>query len=136
MLKENVTAVIVSYYRPKRLKRCIESLHELENILVYDNNTTGQDLDDIKQLSYPNTNFIFNTENFGLTKAWNTGIIESKTDWVLLTCDDMIFDSDWLPYAKHILSCQYIEPETDEFYERSMVELNKLPDEDVRRLVF
>ncbi len=42
----------------------------------------------------------------------------------------------WLPYAKHILSCQYIEPETDEFYERSMVELDKLTDEEVRRLVF
>lgn len=103
MFRNNITAVIVSYYRPKRLKRCIESLHQLDSILVYDNNTTGQDLHDIKQLSYSNTKFIFNTENVGLTKAWNTGIIESKTDWVLLTCDDMIFDSDWVEVATSII---------------------------------
>lgn len=103
MLQKQITAVIVSYYRSKRLQRCIESLHELENILVYDNNTTGQDLDNIKKLSYPNTKFIFNAENVGLTKAWNTGIIQSETDWVLLTCDDMIFDSDWLDIANSII---------------------------------
>ena len=50
--------------------------------------------------------------------------------------DDDFGVGAWLPYAKHILSCQYIESETEEFYERSMVELNKLSDEDVRRLVF
>ena len=50
--------------------------------------------------------------------------------------DDDFGVGAWLPYAKHILSCQYIEPETDEFYERSLEELNKLPDEEVRRMVF
>jgi hypothetical protein len=44
--------------------------------------------------------------------------------------------SAWLPYAKHVLSMQYVEPETDEFYERSMVELNKLSEEEVRKMVF
>jgi hypothetical protein len=50
--------------------------------------------------------------------------------------DDEFGLSAWLSYAKHILSLQHIEPETDEFYERSMLELNKLPDDDVRRMVF
>jgi hypothetical protein len=44
--------------------------------------------------------------------------------------------SAWLPYAKHILSLQYVEPKTDEFYERSIVELDKLPDNEVRKMVF
>jgi hypothetical protein len=42
----------------------------------------------------------------------------------------------WIDYGRHILSCQHIEPSTDEFYERSMVELHKRSDEEVRQLVF
>ena len=42
----------------------------------------------------------------------------------------------WLPYGKHILCSQYTEPETDEFYERSMIDLNKLSDDEARELIF
>ena len=45
--------------------------------------------------------------------------------------DDEFGVSAWLPYAIHVLSCQYIEPETREFYERSIVELSALPDDAV-----
>lgn len=42
----------------------------------------------------------------------------------------------WLPYGKHILSLQYVEPDTDEFYERSLEEFDKMSDEEARRMVF
>jgi len=42
----------------------------------------------------------------------------------------------WLPYARHVLSLMHVKPESDEFYERSLEELNELPDEDVRRMAF
>jgi len=101
----NITIVIVSYYRGHRLNRCLDTLKNVPNIIVWDNNTTGEELLKVKQAeqNHPNVKFIYSDENFGLTKAWNQGIIQSKTDWVLLTCDDMLFDQDWFEVLNNIL---------------------------------
>lgn len=106
MNKSDITIVIVSYYRANRLKKCLDTLKDMPNIIVWDNNTTGKELETIKSFAsdYGNTTFFFNDENVGLTTAWNRGIIESKTDWVLLTCDDMLFDEDWFQVLSDILS--------------------------------
>jgi len=106
MKEQDITIGIVSYYRGKALKRCIESLSPLFNIIVFDNNTTGEDLEDIKEIdkNFSNVRVIYNPENEGLTKAWNRVTVESKTDWVILTCDDMIFDEDWFQVLNNILS--------------------------------
>ena len=102
--KSNITIVIVSYYRGKRLKRCLETIDKDFNIIVWDNNTQGKELTYVQEAeqAFPNATFIYSKENVGLTKAWNQGIIHSKTDWVLLTCDDMLFDSDWFEVLKDI----------------------------------
>ncbi len=105
MNKSEITVVIVSYYRAKRLKRCLDTLKDIPNIIVWDNNTTGEELQEIQgyESEYNNVRFIFSPTNVGLTTAWNRGIIESKTDWVLMTCDDMLFDDDWFDVLTDIL---------------------------------
>lgn len=107
MNKQDITIVVVSYYRADRLKRCLDTLKDMPNIIVWDNNTTGLELDKIKELQsnpqYSNVDFIFSADNVGLPRAWNQGIIRSKTDWVLMTCDDMLFDDDWFDILNDIL---------------------------------
>lgn len=101
----NITIVIVSYYRGSRLNKCLDTLKNIPNILVWDNNTTGEELEKVKlaEQNHPHVKFIYSEENVGLTKAWNQGIIQSETDWVLLTCDDMLFDEDWFEVLNDIL---------------------------------
>lgn len=108
MTKSDITVVVVSYYRSSRLKRCLDTLKDVPSVIVWDNNTTGGELHAIRRLEsggeYPNVNFIFSPDNVGLPKAWNQGIIRSKTDWVLVTCDDMLFDDDWFEVLNAILA--------------------------------
>lgn len=101
----NITIIIVSYYRGSRLNKCLDTLKNVPNIIVWDNNTTGEELKKVKlaEQNHPHVKFIYSEENVGLTKAWNQGIIHSKTDWVLLTCDDMLFDEDWFEILNNIL---------------------------------
>ena len=101
----NITAIIVSYFRPERLLQCVDSLHLLDNIHVYDNCTKGKDLIKIKMGASvrPKVKFIYNSENLGCSIVFNKGIIDSETDWVLLTADDMIFDFDWMDIANDII---------------------------------
>jgi len=64
------------------------------------------DLEDkIKQIDkdYDNVKITYSDENLGCSKAFNNLIIESNTDWVLITQDDMLFDSDWLDVLNNIL---------------------------------
>ena len=105
MNKENITIIVVSYYRGERLKKCLDSIGNMFNIIVWDNNSQGHELDKVMEVEihHPNAYFIYSKKNVGLTKAWNQGIIKSKTDWVLLTCDDMLFDEDWFEVFNDIL---------------------------------
>ena len=105
MKKTEITALIVSYYRGDRLRKCIETLRDLPNIIVWDNNTQGEELEKIKQIDkdFDNVEVIYSTENLGCTGAWNQGLIRSKTDWVLLCSDDMKFDDDWFEVLNDIL---------------------------------
>ena len=48
----NITVVIVSYYRGNRLNRCLDTLKNVPNIIVWDNNTTGDELEKVKSLKY------------------------------------------------------------------------------------
>jgi glycosyltransferase involved in cell wall biosynthesis len=108
MTKADITIVIVSYYRSSRLKRCLDTIKDVPNVIVWDNNTTGAELEAIQALQsaneYSSVEFVFSSENVGLPKAWNQGIIRSKTDWVLVTCDDMLFDDDWFDVFNTILT--------------------------------
>jgi hypothetical protein len=44
--------------------------------------------------------------------------------------------SAWLPYAKHCIACVESEPQTEDSYQYTLEELNQLPDEEIRRMVF
>ena len=103
---DDITPIVISYYRPKRLEACLNTLKNCKNIFVWDNNTTGDDLEEIKKIdkSMLNVTFNYSTENVGCPEAYNKSIIESKTDWVLLTVDDMIFDDDWFEILNDILN--------------------------------
>lgn len=105
MNKNNITIVVVSYYRSSRLRKCLETLKGFHNVIVWDNNTTGNELEKIKsiQKDYPEYDFEYSLDNIGLTAAWNKGTIKSSTDWVVLTCDDMLFDDDWFEVLNNIL---------------------------------
>ena len=113
--KNNITAIIVSYYRGDRLRVCLESLKDLKNIIVWDNNTKGEELEKIKKVEkdFQHVEFIYSQENYGLTKPYNEGIVNSNTDWVLLTCDDMIFDNDWFEVFSQILA---EKPQLEQIY--------------------
>ena len=105
MKKTEITALIVSYYRGDRLRRCVETLKDLPNIIIWDNNTQGEELEKIKKIDadFENVEVIYSSENLGCTGAWNQGLIRSKTDWVLLCSDDMKFDEDWFEVFSNIL---------------------------------
>ena len=103
--KEDITPTIISYYRSKRLEKCLNSLKEFKRIYVWDNNTEGEDLDKMKELdnSLSNVEFHFNKENVGWGKAANQCILNSNTDWVLISANDMIYESDWFEVLNKIL---------------------------------
>jgi glycosyltransferase involved in cell wall biosynthesis len=105
MKKSDLTVLIVSYYRGNRLRRCIETIKDVPNIMVWDNNTTGEELDIIKQVEkdYPNVKFIYSPENVGFPKACNQGFILSNTDWVMFCADDMMFEEDWFDILNSII---------------------------------
>lgn len=104
--KSEITAFIISYYRGNRLRKCLETLKDLDNIIVWDNNTIGKELENIKQIEkdFPNVKFIYSEENIGWSKACNQGFILSETDWVMFCADDMLFDEDWFDLLKDILN--------------------------------
>lgn len=101
----NITVFIISYYRSSRLLRCLESLQADLNIIVWDNNTRGEELEKIKLIEkqFPKVKFIYSAENVGWSKACNQGFILSNTDWVMFCADDMIFDNDWFDILNKIL---------------------------------
>lgn len=105
MNASEITIVIISYYRGNRLRQCLDTLKGMPNIIVWDNNTTGNELEIIKNLEieYPNVEFIFSEENVGFPKACNQGFLLSNTDWVLFCADDMLFDEDWFEILNKIL---------------------------------
>lgn len=105
MTKNDITIGIVSYHRGDRLRRCVETLAGY-NIIVWDNNTTGPELEKIKKVDqdYDNVKIIYSKENFGCPKAFNELILRSPSDWVILTVDDMLFDSNWFEVLNDIIN--------------------------------
>lgn len=50
--------------------------------------------------------------------------------------DDDFGTGAWLPYAKMVFSSQFVNQETNEFFEKILRQLNKMPNERARRIVF
>ena len=115
MKPSDLTILIISYYRGNRLRKCIETLQLIPNIIVWDNNTTGEELEKIKQIEddFSNVKVIYSKENIGYAGAINQGIILSETDWVLFCADDMLFDTDWFDVLNDILK---LKPQLEQIH--------------------
>ncbi|MBF93380.1 MAG: hypothetical protein CMB78_06360, partial [Euryarchaeota archaeon] len=102
---KDITPIIVHYYRGNIVRNCIESLKDCPHIILWDNNSSEKHiklLNDIDK-DFNNVEIIYNKDNVGWGRACNQSIIQSKTDWVLLSGDDMIYEPYWLDVLNDIL---------------------------------
>ena len=94
----DVSVVIPCYNQGEYIQEAIESVFKhtytnFEIIVIDDGSTDGKTIDILDRLSYPKTTLI-RTENRGLPSARNTGISESRGEYILpLDSDDRIAGS-------------------------------------------
>ncbi|MCL5676041.1 MAG: glycosyltransferase family 2 protein [Patescibacteria group bacterium] len=100
----NIAIVIVNYNGHTDTVECLKSLRVLPNlqncqIIVVDNNPTGDSLAKIKEFASKDQNmplsFIANKNNLGFTGGNNAGIkkaLDNKADFILLLNNDTLVD--------------------------------------------
>lgn len=93
-----VSIVIPLFNQVEYTRQCVESLryHKMENAetLLIDNGSTdgtGEYL-----ASCTGLNIIRNQENLGCAGAWNQGVSETRSEWVVILNNDVIVSSGWL----------------------------------------
>jgi GT2 family glycosyltransferase len=84
--KPRVSVIIVSRDRNELLRRSLEALGTVHQVIVVDNGSSDGSaaLDD----DFPSVRFIRLPKNFGLTKALNVGIRRAEGEYLLLLHDD------------------------------------------------
>jgi GT2 family glycosyltransferase len=89
---DDITVGMVHFNRPKLLLRTLPSYSKFGEVIVWDNGSVVQNKYPLQALArkFSNFNPIFHNENIGFASALNRIIINSKTDWILLTADDML----------------------------------------------
>jgi hypothetical protein len=105
---------MVHFNRPRLLQQSLPPFLEFDNVFVWDNNSKIQNQIILKAFEAKNKNLrvIWNKKNVGWPKAINRMVIDSKTDWVLITAEDMIV-KDLLPTANKLLDWK---PELEQIY--------------------
>jgi len=108
---EDITLAFVTLERPPFLAESLKSVEGFPNIIVYDNGSKNSaNINLVKAWSKRfKCQYMRSETNDGLPKAWNRCIIESKTDWVVLCPDDIIFRPGWFDDLNDLLSAR---PET------------------------
>lgn len=90
---------IVIYNGLKYIKPCFDSIFSQSfkdfEIVVVDNNSSDSSVDFIKE-NYPNVKLILNNENAGFAKAHNQAIRFNNSEYVLVTNQDIILESDFV----------------------------------------
>ena len=101
---ENTTLVFVCLERADFLAKSLASVKGAPNIVVVDNGTrnTHSKIKIKAAAMKAGARLVIMSENEGLPKAWNRGIIEAKTDWVALCPDDVVFREGWAESFKEI----------------------------------
>ena len=101
----DITVCMVHFNRPGLLSRSLPSYCKFKNIFVWDNNSENSNKIFLKAYSLKNKNVkcLWSKENVGWPRAMNRMIIESPTDWVLLTADDMLLGDDFLETLNKLL---------------------------------
>jgi GT2 family glycosyltransferase len=93
-----VTIVIPLYNQLRYTRICLESLQTHgaggARILVIDNGSTDGTGDYLATCQ--GVEVVSNPENLGCAGAWNQGVRESATEWVLLLNNDVIVSPGWL----------------------------------------
>jgi GT2 family glycosyltransferase len=93
-----VSVVLLSYARPKYLAEALasvmlQSYSNLEVIVVDNQSESSDDIAAIAK-SYPKVRLIANSRNLGFTGGMNQGIHVSRGEYILLTEDDEVLDSN------------------------------------------
>ena len=103
--KDDITIGIIGYNRPTRISQCLSSLIDFKNIIVWDNTEDPSIRKKMKQLSkdIDRYHWLWSTENVGWGRACNQLMINSKTDWVLWSADDMWYEKGWFSIVESLL---------------------------------
>ena len=100
--KPLVSVNILTYNAQDLIGSCLKSvLKQTYNnikVLVIDNASTDKTLDVIRRIS-PKIRIIRNKNNLGLSIGYNTGIRESKGEYVLCLNQDVVLDGDFVKNA-------------------------------------
>ena len=95
---EHVTIVIPLYNQVHYTRICLESLQSHgvggARVLLIDNGSTDGTAEYLA--SCRGVDVLSNRENLGCAGAWNQGVRESDTEWVLLLNNDVIVSPGWL----------------------------------------
>ena len=94
----DVSIVIPLFNQLEYTKQCVESLrnHSTENVevLLIDNGSSDGTGDYLATCT--DLNVIRNRENLGCAGAWNQGVRETGSEWVVILNNDVIVSSGWL----------------------------------------
>lgn len=96
--KDNITVCMVHFNRPQLIMNTLPSYFQFENLFVWDNNSETSNKIHLFALEkkIKNLRIFQSKENVGWPKAINRMVIESKTDWVLITAEDMMLGENFM----------------------------------------
>ncbi len=103
---DDITVAMVHFNRPHLLHQTLPSYGKFGEILVWDNASAIQNQVNLLALSKRNSNIkpIWSKQNVGWPKAMNRMMCSSKTDWVLLTADDMLLGEGFIETLNKLLA--------------------------------
>ncbi len=118
---ENITVVIVTYQTPiKIILDCLKSIDKNVKVLIIENSDTFKNKEQILS-QFKNAKILCTGKNLGYGAGNNFGILEAKTDYILILNPDVICDknffSNTLEVIKEtenfsIIGCQYLYDKT------------------------
>ncbi len=105
------TIIIPHKNIPSLLKRCLDSIPERDDleIIVVDDNSDDNVVDDLKTINHKDLQIIYTTENKGAGFARNVGLAHSSGKWILFADADDIFE----PGIETILNLLFEDSESD-----------------------
>src|SRR5690348_10339218 len=103
---DDITVAMVHFNRPALLHQTLPTYSKFGEIMVWDNASAIQNQVNLLAASKRNSNIkpIWNKENVGWPKAMNRMLVQAKTDWVLLTADDMLLGEGFIETLNKLLT--------------------------------
>lgn len=109
MKKPNFSVIIPHYNSPDLLKRCLDSIPDIEDIqvIIVDDNSSPEkvNFDYFPGQERRNTKIIFNKDSHGAGHARNLALPHAEGEWLLFAdADDFYTPDAWYLFDKHINS--------------------------------